>query len=78
MTETAERLKNQLSNLSPHDRAELAQFLLQSLDSDEGWNEETEKLWDVELERRMNEIKSGQASGEPFEKILQELRDQYS
>ena len=78
MTETAERIKNQLTTLPPHDRAELAQFLLQSLDSDEGWDEESEKLWDLDLERRMNEIKSGQAIGEPFETVFQELRDQYS
>ena len=74
MTETAERIKNQLTTLPPHDRAELAQFLLQSLDLDEGWDEESEKLWDLDLERRMNEIKSGQAIGEPFETVFQELR----
>ena len=78
MTETAERIKSQLTHLPSHDRAELAQFLLQSLDSDEGWDEESEKLWDLELDRRMSEIKSGQATGEPFEAVFQELRDQYS
>ena len=77
MTETAERIKHQLIDLPQNDRAELAQFLLQSLDSDESWDEESEKLWDLELERRMNEIKSGQAIGEPFETLFQELRTQY-
>ena len=77
MTETAERIKHQLTDLPQRDRAELAQFLLQSLDSDESWDEESEKLWDLELERRMNEIKSGQAIAEPFETVFQELRNQY-
>jgi putative addiction module component (TIGR02574 family) len=82
MTETAERMavqiKAQLLTLSSDDRAELAEFLLDYLDSEEGWDEETEKFWDLELDRRGKEIASGTAIGQPFEQVLQEIRAKYS
>ncbi len=82
MTETAERMavqiKAQLLTLSSDDRAELAEFLLDYLDSEEGWDEETEKFWDLELDRRGKEIEAGTAIGQPFEQVLQEIRAKYS
>jgi hypothetical protein len=44
----------------------------------DGWDEETEKFWDLELERRSKEIESGQAIGQPFEQVLREIRAKYS
>ncbi len=44
----------------------------------DGWDEETEKFWDLELERRSKEIESGQAIGQPFEQVLREIRSKYS
>ena len=40
MTEAAERLKTELATLSVEDRAELAQFLIESLEgeADPGWD----------------------------------------
>jgi hypothetical protein len=54
MTETAEKLKVELSRLSMQDRAELAYFLIHSLDEDV--DDDAEIAWDAELERRMQEI----------------------
>jgi putative addiction module component (TIGR02574 family) len=76
MTETAEKLKAQLSRLSTEERAELAHFLLHSLD--EGVDADAEAAWDAELARRMAEIRSGQAVGEPADKVFAELRKKYS
>jgi len=75
MTETAEKLKVQLSQLSTQERAELAHFLIHSLD--EGVDADAEAAWDVELARRMAEIRSGKAVGEPADKVFAEkaLRD---
>jgi hypothetical protein len=76
MTETAEKLKSELSQLSTKERADLAYFLLHSLDDEVDC--EVEDLWDVVLTRRMQEIEEGTAVGEPANKVFNELRDKYS
>lgn len=76
MTKIAESLKSTLAILSPQDRAEITYFLIQSLaeGEDEGW----EPAWDAELTRRVEEIKSGVAKGEPAEQVIAELRKKHS
>lgn len=76
MTETAEKLKIELSQLSIQERAELAYFLIHSLDEDV--DDDAEIAWDAELARRMQEINSGIADGEPLNKVFTELRQKYS
>jgi putative addiction module component (TIGR02574 family) len=76
MTETAEKLKSELSRLSLQERAELAYFLVYSLD--EEVDEDAEAAWDAELEQRMGEIKSGKEMGEPADRVFTELREKYS
>jgi putative addiction module component (TIGR02574 family) len=76
MTKTAEKLKVQLSQLSTQERAELAHFLIHSLD--EGVDADAEAAWDAELARRMEKIRSGQAVGEPADKVFAELRKKYA
>jgi putative addiction module component (TIGR02574 family) len=76
MTEAAERLKHELGRLSIDDRAELARFLIDSLDNET--DPDAEAAWDEELDRRMTEIQSGQAEGEPLDQVLAELRAKYS
>jgi putative addiction module component (TIGR02574 family) len=75
VTETAERLKTQLSQLSAQERAELASFLISSLDEDT--DADAEAAWDAELARRTEEIRSGKAAGEQADKVLAELRKTY-
>ena len=74
MTETTERLKTQLSQLTIQERAELAHFLIHSLDE----GVDAEAAWEAELVRRMDEIRSGKAIGEPADKVFTELRKKYS
>ena len=76
MTALAQKLQTELTRLSDEERGELAHFLIQSLDS--GADEGAESAWDEELERRAEEITSGQAVGEPAEKVFSELRSKYS
>ena len=74
MTETVERLKNQASTLSVPERAELAYFLLSSLEPEEAGVEEA---WRAEVARRVAEIRSGQAIGRPLDDVLAELRERF-
>ncbi len=76
MTAKAERLKAALVELTPEDRAELARYLIESLDDEQ--EQGVEAAWDEELKRRAAEIESGRVVGEPAEKVLRELRAKYS
>jgi putative addiction module component (TIGR02574 family) len=75
MSKAVERLKNELAGLSIEDRAELAHFLLESLPPDDDIDDEA--AWVEELNRRMEEIDSGQAVGIPAEQVFAELRLKY-
>jgi putative addiction module component (TIGR02574 family) len=76
MTEAAERLKLELSQLSVKERAELAYFLIHSLDEEVDYD--VERTWDVELTRRMQQINEGTASGKPSNQVFTYLREKYS
>jgi putative addiction module component (TIGR02574 family) len=65
-----QKIKNQLKKLPISQQAELADFLIESL--------EQEDAWDKELARRVEEIKSGRARGTPAEKVFAKLREKYS
>ena len=75
MTKTAENLKIELAQLPVQDRAELAYFLIHSLD--ESVDDNIFNAWDKELTQRLAEIYAGTASGEPSEKVLLTLREKY-
>jgi putative addiction module component (TIGR02574 family) len=75
MSETAEQLKPTLAALSNEDRAELARFLLESLDPE--MDPDVEASWVTELNRRVSEIQSGNAVGIPMEEVLRRMREKY-
>lgn len=74
MTEAVEQLKSQASILSLSERADLAYFLLSSLEPQEKGIEEA---WRREIARRTAEIHDGSAVGRPAEEVLAELRERY-
>ncbi len=76
MTQVVDRFKVELARLSADERAELARFLIESLD--EGADADAEAAWDAELDRRIEEIRSGQANGESAESVFAALRAKYS
>lgn len=69
-----EDFKSQLEDLSKEERADLAYFLLQTLEPVE---EDAAAAWDAEISRRVDEIRSGQATGKPAEQVFIELRERY-
>jgi putative addiction module component (TIGR02574 family) len=74
-----ERLKAELAELTERERADLAPFLLESLD-EAGADTDTdvEAAWDAELARRADEIQRGAAEGKPAKQVFSELREKYS
>lgn len=75
MTEAAEEIKVEALKLSDRDRAELADLLLVSLD--EEVEEGVEAAWDAELDKRLKDIDSGQATGRDAFEVLAEMRQKY-
>lgn len=66
MPDLAEVLRNALS-LDVHERAALAERLLASLD--ELTEEEAERLWAEEAQRRLEEYRAGRAKAVPAEEV---------
>lgn len=76
MTALAEKLKPQLTTLSSADRAELASYLLESLDGPPDAN--AAQAWEAELIQRADEVRSGRAQGRPANEVFADLRKRHS
>jgi putative addiction module component (TIGR02574 family) len=74
MTDTVERIKSQAGTLTEAERADLAYFLLTSLEPEE---EGVEEAWRVEIARRVSDIRAGRAKGRPADEVLAELRERH-
>jgi putative addiction module component (TIGR02574 family) len=76
MTENAERVKQEVLQLPEADRAELARFLIESLDESED-PDVVEAAWDEELRRRVERLEQGKSRLRPAHQVLAEITDRY-
>ncbi|MGV3663710.1 MAG: addiction module protein [Prosthecobacter sp.] len=74
MTTVAANFIPLLEPLGASDRAELASWLIHSLDGAGETDEGCEQAWDTEIQRRSEEIHSGKVAGIPAEKVFAEIR----
>ena len=74
MTQAVEQLKSQASSLTKIEKADLACFLLSSLEPEEAGAQEA---WRTEIDRRVTEIRAGTATGRPVEEVLRELKERF-
>lgn len=72
---TVADLKQELARLSDGDRAELASFLITSLDGNSDEREPAE--FDTELRRREQEVIAGTAQGTPAGEAMRHLTRKY-
>jgi putative addiction module component (TIGR02574 family) len=72
MASKLKEIEENALRLSPHDRAELAEHLINSLDEAE--DAEAERLWIEEAERRYKKYKAGKVEGIPAELVFKEAR----
>ena len=75
MSDTLETLKTQLGILPSRDRAELARFLIDSLEP--GADNDAEAAWEIELARRVDDIRFGRVVGKPADQVFAELRARF-
>jgi putative addiction module component (TIGR02574 family) len=76
MPEALDKVKEQLGKLPAAERAELAEFLLHSLD--EGEAEEpkvVEAAWQEELRRRLADVEAGRVELIPADEVFKDLRE---
>jgi putative addiction module component (TIGR02574 family) len=71
MSPTLQDLKNAASGLPASERADLAQFLLRSLDEQD--EEGVRAEWLALAEQRMAEVRAGKIVGVPAEEVLKNL-----
>jgi putative addiction module component (TIGR02574 family) len=79
MVVAIEKLKAELVALTERERADLALFLLNSLDDTNADSDpDVEGDWDIALARRADEIRNGGAQGIPADQLFAEMREKYS
>ena len=72
MNPTLAELEQKVTQLSADERAQLALFLLQSLEpADEG---DIDEAWRVESERRLAQIESGEVQSVPGDTVFARVR----
>ncbi|MFQ5707331.1 MAG: addiction module protein [bacterium] len=69
-----EQITSQILSLPAEKRAELAEILIQSLDEKE--NDDIRSAWLLEIQRRDQEIRDGEAICKPADQVLREACEQ--
>ena len=71
---TTEEILNQLLSLPVDARARVAQRLLESLESADDTNR---RLWDAEIESRLDAYERGELQAVPGDEVLARLREKF-
>jgi putative addiction module component (TIGR02574 family) len=78
MKATLEQVAEEALSLSSPDRAVLTRILIQALDAEPAQDPaEVEQAWQVEVEKRVDEILSGRVKTIPAEEVFAKLRAKY-
>jgi putative addiction module component (TIGR02574 family) len=78
MKATLEQVAEQALSLSLQDRAALTRILIQALDSEPAENAaEVEEAWQIEVEKRVDEVLSGRVKTIAAEEVFAKLRAKY-
>jgi putative addiction module component (TIGR02574 family) len=75
MSDSLDKMTNEVLSLPIDDRAKLAHELIMSLD--ERIDSDVNNAWEAEISRRAQQIKDGTAKGRPAEEVLSEIRARY-
>ncbi len=69
MSLTAEQIESEALSLPTDARARIARALIESLDEDA----EVERAWQEEVQRRLDDLRSGRVEGIPAEEVFAEI-----
>ena len=78
MSATLEKVAEEAKGLSLADRSALTRILIESLDGEPAEDlADVEQAWQTEVEKRVDEIKSGRVKTIPAEEVFAKLRAKY-
>ena len=78
MSATLEQVAEEAKSLSLADRSALTRILIESLDGEPAEDvADVEQAWQAEVEKRVDEIKSGRVKTIPAEEVFAKLRAKY-
>jgi putative addiction module component (TIGR02574 family) len=78
MKATLEQVAEEALNLSLSERSALTRILIQTLDPEPAEDAaEVQQAWQVEVEKRVDEILSGRVKAVPAEEVFAKLRAKY-
>jgi putative addiction module component (TIGR02574 family) len=69
MSLTADQIESEALSLPTDVRARIARALIESLDEDA----EVERAWQEEIQRRLDDLRSGRVQGIPAEEVFAEI-----
>lgn len=75
MTTALKQLTHEALELPVQERAELAHILIASID--ESSDSEVSSAWEIELKKRVREIREGNVKGIPAEEVFAKLEEKY-
>jgi putative addiction module component (TIGR02574 family) len=75
MTTTLKQLTLEALELPVQERAKLAHDLINSIDEESA--EDMASAWDLELKKRVREIREGRVKGIPAEEVFAKLEEKY-
>jgi putative addiction module component (TIGR02574 family) len=65
------------AELPPPERLKLTRILLDLSEEHTGATEEVQAAWDQEIERRLQELRTGQTKGVPLEDVKKKIKAQF-
>jgi len=77
MPKTLTEVTRDASELSPPERLKLARILLELSEAIEEPAGDVESAWDKEIERRLQELRSGQIKGRPLEEVKERIEARF-
>jgi putative addiction module component (TIGR02574 family) len=73
MPKTLTEVAQDAAELAPTDRLKLARILLQLSSDETASTEDLQTAWDEEIERRLEELRSGKAKGVLLEEVKERI-----
>jgi putative addiction module component (TIGR02574 family) len=74
MPKTLEQVSRDAAELQPAEQLKLARLLIDLSGDDPGDPSEVQAAWDVEIRRRLEELRSGKVQGIPLEEVNRRMQ----
>jgi putative addiction module component (TIGR02574 family) len=77
MSKTLTKLVQDAAELPGEDQLKLARILLELSEPDSAPSAEVEEAWDKEIERRLQELRSGKVKGVPLQEVRKRIESRF-